>query len=254
MSSPKPSDSDVELAAYQSLRDEQDHHWWFVGRRRIVARLIERFVPLPARARVLEAGCGYGGNLAMLSELGDVQAFEFDDAARAHAAALSRRAVAYGKLPDDIGFADDRFDLIAMLDVLEHIDDDVGSLRTLGDRLAPDGRLLITVPAVPWLWSDHDVLHQHKRRYTKALLTRRLHEAGFEPVGIGYFNALLFPLALAQRLVSRVMGGRGADHAAPAEPLNAVLTAIFTFEGKLLGRLNFPIGLSLFAVVRRRPL
>ncbi|MFL0670768.1 MAG: class I SAM-dependent methyltransferase [Erythrobacter sp.] len=242
----------MELAAYQSLRDQQDRHWWFVGRRRIVAQLIARFVPLPAKARVLEAGCGYGGNLAMLDALGEVAAFEFDDGARAHAAALSRRAVAYGKLPHDIGFADDRFDLIAMLDVLEHIDDDVGSLRALGERLAPGGSLLLTVPAVPWLWSDHDVLHQHKRRYTRALLRERLHEAGFEAVEIGYFNTLLFPLALAQRLASRLIGGGAGDHDAPAEPLNAILAAIFSLEARLLGRIPFPIGLSLFAVVRKR--
>ena len=243
----------MELAAYQSLRDSQDRHWWFVGRRRIVAQLIARFVPLPAKARVLEAGCGYGGNLAMLGQLGDVQAFEFDDDARAHAAALSSRPVAYGKLPDEIGFTNDRFDLIAMLDVLEHIDDDVGSLRTLGSRLAPDGCLLLTVPAVPWLWSDHDVLHQHKRRYTKTLLKQRLHKAGFETVSIGYFNALLFPFALIQRLVSRLTGGGADDHAAPPEPLNAVLAAIFSLEAKVLGWIPFPIGLSLFAVIRKRP-
>lgn len=242
----------MELAAYQALRDSQDHHWWFVGRRRIVARLIARFVPLSPGARLLEAGCGYGGNLAMLGELGEVHAFEYDDAARAHASAISRRPVAFGKLPHDIGFANERFDLIAMLDVLEHIDDDVGSLRTLGERLAPGGSLLLTVPAVPWLWSDHDVLHQHKRRYTKAVLLQRLLEAGFEPVGIGYFNTLLFPLALVQRLASRVRGGRGADHGAPAEPLNGILAAIFSLESRLLGRITLPIGLSLFAVVRKR--
>ncbi|HSF13788.1 MAG TPA: class I SAM-dependent methyltransferase [Erythrobacter sp.] len=242
----------MELAAYQSLRDSQDRHWWFVGRRRIVAQLIKRFVPLPAKARVLEAGCGYGGNLAMLGELGDVQAFEFDDDARAHAAMLSRRSVAYGRLPDAIGFDNDRFDLIAMLDVLEHIDDDIGSLTTLGDRLAHGGSLLLTVPAVPWLWSDHDVLHQHKRRYTRALLTQRLHEAGFDVAGIGYFNTLLFPLALVQRLLARILSGGESDHAAPPEPLNAILTAIFSFEAKLLGRVPFPIGLSLFAVARKR--
>ena len=242
----------MELAAYQSLRDSQDRHWWFVGRRRIVARLIERYVTLPARARVLEAGCGYGGNLAMLGELGEVSAFEFDDAARVHAAALSRRQIAYGKLPDDIGFAEDRFDLIAMLDVLEHIDDDVGSLRALGERLAPGGSLLLTVPAVPWLWSDHDVLHQHKRRYTRALLRERLQAAGFEVTRIGYFNALLFPLALIQRLAARLLGGGGLDHGAPPEPLNGLLAEIFAFEGHLLGRIRFPIGLSLFAVIRKR--
>lgn len=242
----------MELAAYQSLRDSQDNHWWFVGRRRIVARLIERFVPLGPKARVLEAGCGYGGNLAMLETLGEVDAFEFDDAARAHASALSRRKVAYGRLPDDIGFAQDRFDLIAMLDVLEHIDDDVASLRALGERLTPDGRLLLTVPALPWLWSDHDVLHQHKRRYTRALLLERLNEAGFEATGIGYFNTLLFPLALVQRLAARLLGGSGADHGAPPEPLNAILAAIFSLETSLVGRIRLPIGLSLFAVVRKR--
>ncbi|UYV15392.1 class I SAM-dependent methyltransferase [Porphyrobacter sp. ULC335] len=242
----------MELAAYQSLRASQDRHWWFVGRRRIVAQLISMFVPLPANARVLEAGCGYGGNLAMLDKLGEVQAFEFNDDARAHAANLLRRPVAYGRLPDKIGFDNDRFDLIAMLDVLEHIDDDVASLRTLGERLAPGGALLLTVPAVPWLWSDHDVLHQHKRRYTRALLAERLHAAGFEIAGIGYFNTLLFPLALAQRLIARLVGAGGVDHAVPPEPLNALMTGIFSLEVGLLGRIPFPIGLSLFAVARKR--
>ena len=243
----------MELAAYRSLHASQDRHWWFVGRRRIVASLIARFVALPAKARVLEAGCGYGGNLAMLEELGNVQAFEVNDDARTHAASVLRRPVAYGMLPDAIGFENDRFDLIAMLDVLEHISDDVASLRTLGERLAPGGSLLLTVPAVPWLWSDHDVLHQHKRRYTRAVLAERLHEAGFQIAGIGYFNSLLFPLALAQRLMARLVGGGGTDHAAPSEPLNAILTGIFSFEARLLGRIPFPIGLSLFAVARKRP-
>lgn len=242
----------MELAAYESLRASQDRHWWFVGRRRIVAQLIARFVPLPARARVLEAGCGYGGNLAMLGKLGEVQAFEFNDDARAHATGLLRRPVAYGMLPHAVGFDGDRFDLIAMLDVLEHIDDDVASLRTLGERLAPGGALLLTVPAVPWLWSDHDVLHQHKRRYTRALLAQRLDEAGFEIGGIGYFNTLLFPLALVQRLLARLVGGGAGDHDAPPEPLNGALAALFSLEARLVGRLSFPIGLSLFAVARKR--
>lgn len=242
----------MELAAYQSLRNSQDRHWWFVGRRRIVAQLIAKFVPLPAKARVLEAGCGYGGNLAMLGALGDVQAFEFNDHARAYAERKLQRPVAYGRLPDEIGFDDDRFDLIAMLDVLEHINDDVGSLRTLGERLAPGGALLLTVPAVPWLWSNHDVLHQHKRRYTRALLAERLHDAGFEIAGIGYFNTLLFPLALAQRLLARLVGGCGVDHDTPPHHLNVLLTSIFLLEARLLGRVPFPIGLSLFAVARKR--
>ena len=242
----------MELAAYQSLRVQQDRHWWFVGRRQIVAALIARFVPLPARARVLEAGCGYGGNLEMLGELGDVQAFEYNDDARAYAETRLQRPIAFGRLPDATGFDQQRFDLIAMLDVLEHVDDDLGSLRSLAERLAPGGSLLLTVPAVPWLWSDHDVLHQHKRRYTRALLVDRLHQAGFEITKIGYFNALLFPLALAQRLLARLIGGSRTAHDAPPEPVNALLTGIFSLEARLLGRVPFPIGLSLFAVARKR--
>jgi hypothetical protein len=105
---------------------------------------------------------------------------------------------------------------------------------------------------LPWLWSDHDVLHQHKRRYTRAILAERLHAAGFEIAGIGFFNTLLFPLALAQRLIARLIGGGGADHSVPPEPLNAVLSGLFSLEAGLLGRIRFPIGLSLFAVARKR--
>lgn len=241
----------MDAAAYQSLRDSQDRHWWFVGRRRVVARLIEQFVALPRRARVLEAGCGYGGNLAMLGALGEVEAFEFDPSARAHAAGLSGRPVAYGCLPDDIGFAGERFDLIAMLDVLEHIDDDLGSLRALRERMADDGAIVLTVPAVPWLWSEHDVLHHHKRRYTRAGLRRRLQEAGLEPVGIGYFNTLLFPLALAQRLLSKLTRAKSEGHDTPLGALNSLFASIFSSESLVIGRAGFPIGLSLFAVARK---
>lgn len=242
----------MEQAAYQSLRDSQDEHWWFVGRRRIVARLIERFAALPANARVLEAGCGYGGNLAMLGQFGRVDAFEFDDAARAHAASIAERSVAYGKLPDDIGFDNESFDLIALLDVLEHIDEDVASLQALGSRLTPNGSLVLTVPAVPWLWSKHDEVHHHKRRYTKALLAERLSAAGLETAGIGYFNSLLFPVALAQRMAAKVTGESNSHDTAPPEPLNAALTSIFSAERALVGRVPLPIGLSLFAVARKR--
>jgi len=187
----------------------------------------------------------------MLRKWGAVQAFEFDDDARAHATRLSGQPVAYGRLPDAVGFENDRFDLIALLDVLEHVDDDVASLKALRERLAHRGSLLLTVPALPWLWSDHDVLHHHKRRYTREALNMRLKEAGLDVVAIGYFNTLLFPLAFAQRLTSRVLGRSSIDQG-PPKFVNSVLRAIFAFETNLLGRIPFPIGLSLFAVARKR--
>ncbi|MEO8723468.1 MAG: class I SAM-dependent methyltransferase [Sphingobium sp.] len=240
----------MDAVAYRSLRDLQDRHWWFVGRRKIIAKLITSLIPLQENPRILEAGCGYGGNLAMLGQFGDLDAFELEDEARAHAVALARLPVSCGSLPDQVGFENQSFDLIAMLDVLEHIDDDVGSLSALGQRLGTGGSILLTVPAIPWLWSEHDAIHHHKRRYTKASLEQVLQQAGFELVSIGYFNTLLFPLALVQRLASRLSGrGHSAD-GMPHRLLNSFLSTVFAFERNLLGRIKFPVGLSLYAVAR----
>jgi SAM-dependent methyltransferase len=189
----------------------------------------------------------------MLQQFGDLDAFEFDEQARAYASSLAPRQVAYGCLPDMSGFEEDRFDLIAMLDVLEHIEDDRGSLSTLRSRLAHGGSLLLTVPALPWLWSQHDEIHHHKRRYTKASLTRALTEAGFELSSVGYFNTLLFPLALMQRVALRFTGGHHRADSMPPRLLNNILTRLFSFERRLVGRGRFPLGLSLYAIARPTP-
>ena len=240
----------MEAAAYSSLRNLQDRHWWFVGRRTIIASLIRRLVSLPQRARILEAGCGYGGNLPMLERFGDLDAFEFAEEARTYASARMARPVAHGELPHAVGFDGERFDLIAMLDVLEHIDDDLGSLVALRNRLDQGGSIVLTVPALPCLWSDHDTAHHHKRRYSRRTLDALLRRAGFEPVRVGYFNTFLFPLALVQRLVSRIAGGRFRGDAMPSRSVNAALGGIFALEARLVGRVALPIGLSLFAVAR----
>ncbi len=241
----------MDAAAYRSLRDLQDRHWWFVGRRSVVESLIRRFAAfLPDRRKILEAGCGYGGNLAMLSKFGEVEAFEYDKAAREYAATLAKRPVAYGHLPDQVGFDTTKFDLIAMLDVLEHIEDDAASLRALRARLAPGGSVVLTVPALPWLWSTHDEIHHHKRRYTRAGLIAVLQDAGFTPVSVGYFNTLLFPLALLQRIALRFRGREHGTDVLPRHPLNWLFSQIFAFERRFAGRIPMPIGLSLYAIAR----
>ena len=240
----------MDASAYLSLKKSQDRHWWFVGRRKVITQVIRRLVALPSNPRILEAGCGYGGNLAMLGKFGDVDAFEFEESARQYASSLANRPVAYGYLPDNAGFDDDRFDLIAMLDVLEHIDDDVGALRTLSQRLDRGGSILLTIPAFPWLWSQHDEIHHHKRRYTKASLAAALRKAGLEPVNMSYFNTLLFPLAIVQRLALRLRGKKlGLDDAPPGF-LNTLFAKIFGLESHLVGRVTLPVGLSLFVVAR----
>jgi SAM-dependent methyltransferase len=230
----------------------EDRHWWFVARRRILDRLIARRIEPKSDCRVLEAGCGTGGNLSMLGRFGHAAAFEPDAAARALATAKSMVEVRDGALPDRVPFPRNSFDLVAMLDVLEHVDDDLGSLRAVAERLAPGGRLVLTVPAYRFLWSRHDELHHHKRRYRKDALLAVATAAGLQPEYVSYFNTLLFPLVAAKRLAGRLFGDSGkTDDEMPPAGLNRLLGAVFAVERHLLGRVALPFGVSLVMVARR---
>lgn len=241
----------MDVAAYRSMRDLQDEHWWFVGRRAFLRELIRSHGNLGPSSRILEAGCGFGGNLPLLEEFGTVSAFEYSDEARVYSASQSGIAVMPGALPDGVDFGDRKYDLIALLDVLEHIDDDRASLATLGEGLEENGRMLITVPAFQWLWSKHDELHHHKRRYSRKSLESVIRASGLRPIRTGYFNSLLFPLAVAQRLATRMWNSPAAGDAMPSKPLNKALGAVFSLESAMAGRSGLPFGLSAYAIVEK---
>ena len=148
-------------------------------------------------------------------------------------------------------FKRDAYDLVALLDVLEHVPDDVASLRAIHRRLKPGGTLLLTVPANPWMWTAHDAAHHHFRRYSKQQLAEVIADAGFEVQLLSFFNSLLFPLVAAARLIGKVTGKESADDALPSAPVNGVLDRIFGLESGMIGRVPMPFGVSLVAVVRR---
>ena len=227
-------------------------HWWFFARRRILREAISRLVPLSPGARLLEAGCGTGGNLAMLEDFGEVSAFEPDPRARELASSKTKIKVRPGRLPTDVPFEAEAFDLVVALDVLEHLDDDLGGLEALGRRLRPGGWMLITVPAFSFLWSDHDIVHHHKRRYTKKGLVRLASAAGLTPVTSTYFNTLLFPLVAVVRFAKNLLGIESADDGRMPTPLlNGLLGAAFASERHMIGRIALPIGVSILMIVRR---
>lgn len=239
----------MDRSAYASMSAQEQDHWWFVARRAIIDSLVRTHVPLPSDARILEAGCGTGGNLALLAQYGALEAMEYDADARALASARGLCRVEAGALPDAIGFGDARYDLIALLDVLEHIEEDDASLQALGARLTQNGRLLLTVPAAPWLWSDHDLLHHHKRRYTHEGLLDVVRAAGLKAEVSGYFNSLLFPFAVAQRVAHQLLRRDTPLDARPSPFVNAALQRVFAAERHLLGSIPFPMGLSLYAIL-----
>ena len=242
----------MERTVFNRLDQLEGQHWWFAARRKILKNVITQFAPKKANLRVMEAGCGTGGNLQMLSSFGKLDAFELDDEARVIAKSKLPMDVKSGMLPDHVPYQDGSFDVVVAFDVIEHVEKDVESLAKLGKQLAPGGRLVMTVPAMPWLWSKHDETHHHFRRYTSASLNEALVKAGLKPVRISYFNTLLFPLIAGLRLVRKMFGiTETADDAMPSPAVNGILKSIFGFESNWVGRVSMPVGVSLLAVAQR---
>jgi SAM-dependent methyltransferase len=235
----------MERIVYDRMAELDSRHWWYRARREILARLIERKIALPPEPRILEIGCGTGHNLAMLARFGRV---EIDPAARAIASSRLGQAVHDAPLPDLEGVPEEAYDLIALLDVLEHVEADRDALRGIARRLRPGGRILLTVPAHPWMWSSHDVANHHKRRYTKATFKTAISDAGLKLETLTYFNSVLFPLAAAARVTARLAKREGSGDAMPPKPVNALFETLFGLERYAIGRLPFPPGVSLAAI------
>src|SRR3954453_6741495 len=188
----------MERAVFDRMAELDQDHWWFLARRRILKRLIERVVRPPKKARILEIGCGTRHNLAMLKTFGRIEGSELDRCARALANKRHRGRVKEARLPNLSMFERNGYDLIALLDCLEHVPDDLASLRAIHMRLKPGGALLLTVPANAWMWSAHDAAHHHFRRYSKKQLRQLFLRSGLDVQLLSYFNSLLFPpIALA---------------------------------------------------------
>jgi SAM-dependent methyltransferase len=238
----------MERFVYEQMAELDQRHWWYCARRDVVAALIRRVVRPPANAAILEIGCGTGHNFPMLSQFGHVDALELDDQARSIAEKRLGRSIMSAPLPELAGVPERHYDLVGAFDVIEHIDDDRASIASIAERLKPGGKFVMTVPAHQWMWSAHDTVNHHKRRYSKRRLAQLIEGSPLKLDAVGYFNSLLFPVAIAERMASKALGKDGGDLALPPAPLNAALKRTFAAERHLIGRVPLPPGLSLFAV------
>jgi SAM-dependent methyltransferase len=235
---------------YSKMRQLEDEHWWFVARRRIIQNLLETF-SLPKKSEILEIGCGTGGNIALLQNYGNVICVEVDKIAAELARSRNLAPVLEGKLPKDLPELNRSFDLIVLLDVLEHVEEDEASLRVLASMVDPKGKIVITVPAFNFLWSQHDSENQHYRRYHHSDLVKMARSCGLNIEYISYFNFWLFPPVAFVRLLRKIFPYNESwrDMRMPSLWLNSVLNWIFSTERHLLGKVRVPFGISLLAVL-----
>lgn len=238
------------LLRFEKLEEE---HWWFVVRRRLLVEWAARYAPDPL-ARVLEVGCGTGGNLKALGELfstAEVRGVEPVESA----VAVSRSRdceVALGSF-ECLPAEDSSVDMLVTLDVIEHLEDDIAGLAEAKRVLRPGGRLLLTVPALPFLWGPHDEANAHHRRYTRQTLVDAVRSAGFSIERVSYFNAFLLPLGVMERTMTRLLGLAWTPGMnLPARSVNSLMRGVFGLEIPALRHFDLPLGMSL-ALVATRP-
>lgn len=237
----------MDKEIYELMAKHDQTHWWFRARRLILKGLLDSMA-LKNSSKILDIGCGTGENLVWLNHFGDAQGIEMNPLV-ADLAQKKGYAVKIGWLPDAFLFAPQKFDLILMADVLEHIEEEYESLLEVRSALA--GKLIITVPAFPFLWSAHDEYHQHQRRYTRKTLQSSLESAGFKVERISYFNSILFLPAALFRLLRksfRIARVSQAELQTPPKLINHLFFKVFMLDKFLLRFCNLPFGLSLLAV------
>ncbi len=243
----------MEQSDFEQILKIQENHWWFKGRRKILSNIMSTF--LPARQEnehisILEIGSGTGSNLKMLSGFGQTQGLEPSDYARK----VAGWNVLKGWLPDGLDAINgQKYDLICMFDVLEHVEHEGESLAILRNYLKPGAALFLTVPAYQWMFNDYDRAAKHYRRYTRKRLCNVLHEYGYKVLYSGYFNSFLFPLMALARLwdtISCKSGHSSTGISMPSNFINACFYSAIASEAWLIPKISMPFGGSVTAFCR----
>lgn len=229
--------------AYERL---SARHWWWRARRAWLLERIGEMAPDDGWGRILDVGCGDGLWFDDLDRFGVVEGVEPDESV---VGSERHRAGRIHVGPFDEGYRPGRrFGLVLFLDVLEHMEDDVGALAHAGRLLAPGGLVLLTVPAFECLWTRHDDLNDHLRRYRRRSLSACVEQAGLVLHDARYFFHWVFFGKLARRLAEALTDADPRPPVVPPRPLNELLYRVSRLEQRLTRRIRPPFGSSLLGV------
>ena len=243
---------------------EEDKHWWFATRTRAILTYLDMFVGngSPARERlILDVGSGAGNMAHHLQHYGRYIGVDLN--AKPLRVARERGLTVVQGSADILPLPNDTFDLVALLDTVEHVPNEQGVFAECYRVIRPGGKLIVTVPAFMFLWSKNDVLNKHQRRYTRPELVEKLRAHGFRVLRSSYNNFFIFPLAAAVIIARR--GRLEPDLASPhfdddayqvemeptPEPLNTLLHQVGRFEAAFLHRFAFPWGTGIIAIAEK---
>jgi SAM-dependent methyltransferase len=228
-------------------------HWWFTARRDILLSVTERNVA--PGAAILDVGCGTGYFIEAVRDRYEAWGIDPSPISVRMCRERGLDRVVQGTAYDLSSVGERRFDAIYFLDVIEHLDDDARALGEAIRVLRPGGLVVITVPAFMFLWSDHDVVNEHRRRYDRPRLASLLADVGLRIERLTYFNFYLFGLAGVDRMANRLFQRRvSAELQVPNPLVNRLMGKAFRAERHRVAdpsRRPFPFGLSLLAVARK---
>jgi SAM-dependent methyltransferase len=243
---------------------QEDRHAWFAGRTRAILRLLDAELPPGVAGRqrlVLDIGSGAGNMAHHLAHYGHVVGV--DSNPRPLAVAGQRGLDVCQGCGDGLPFPADTFDLVALLDTVEHIPDEFAVFAECRRVLKPGGKLMVTVPAFMWLWSYNDEINAHQRRYSAPELRQKLEIAGLRVRRISYNNFFLFPLIAGIRLLRPYQPSLESPHLTEQEevyqvemepipePANSALHVVGWLEAELLARSDLPFGTSVICVAEK---
>lgn len=245
----------MDIGEYRRMDDFQKSHWWYQGRRFIVRSLFCRYTEGTGASggSFLDIGCGTGEGKAIIGSAGSLVGIDASDEALSIAKSKGYASLQKGSV-EKLPHPSDSFDGVLALDVLEHIGDDQAAFGECFRVLRPGGSLILTVPAYQWLWSGHDDVFGHKRRYLKGELAGKAEAAGLEIVFASHYVTLLFPVIAVWRSAGKLFRNRRVSHFFPLpRVLNGFLFCLMAFEGLLLrSGCRLPFGSSLILVAKKK--
>lgn len=227
-------------------------HWWFVSRRNIICNLIEKY---KKNIKILEIGCSGGELINVINKKGYKNVFGIDKSKDAIKLCIDKNMINIVLMDGiQLGFKDNEFDIIIVSDVLEHIDNDTTAVGEWMRVLKKSGNIINFVPAFNFLWSDHDIVNKHFRRYNKWALRSLFEKSRLRVIRISYWNFILFfPISLIRFLKIITMKSLRSEGQLynTNKMLNRILSIILIYENFHLRFFNLPIGLSLFLIAEK---